>query len=237
MNGRGRCVPIAAAVLASCWALAGGLPGAAADQVNQVNLSPALPNEGDAMTIGLDVVTSPAVPGLVQLVGNEITLHVAVTPLSPRPPGGLEHLVFNLPFLPAGPYTVFVDDGLSPAFAFMVRPRTATLDLASRFLVTVADQQPGATPTAVRLSEASGYFWFFDPGDLEITVKIVDGRAVNNRFWVFIASMTDTPLAITVIDTSVQFCQPGGTGGSACPSKTYATTTRTNQNFIDVNAF
>jgi hypothetical protein len=234
MNGRGRCFHIAAAVLASCCALAGGLPSAAADELN---LSPALPSEGDAMTIGLDTVTPPAVAGLVELVGHEITLHVAVIPTSPRPPGGPEHLVFNLPYLPAGPYTVFVDDGINPAFAFVVRPRTATLDLAQRFQVSVADQQLGATPNAVRLSDAGGYFWFFSPTDIEITVKIVDGRVVNNHFWVFVASMTDTPLAITVIDTSPQGCQPGGTGAAACPSKTYATTTRTNQNFIDVNAF
>jgi hypothetical protein len=149
----------------------------------------------------------------------------------------LVHLVFNLPALPVGYYTVVTDVEGVPNFGFAVRPHTATLDLASRFLVSVTDQQPGATPTAVRLSDAGGYFWFFDPADIEITVKIVDGRTINNRFWVFIASMTDTPLAVTVTDTSVQGCVPGGSGSSACPFKTYSTTTRTNQNFIDVNAF
>ena len=238
MNRGGHCIPIAVVVLAAAAVVVISIPCAAQQNPVPYTLSPALPADSDAITIGVDAVVG-AIGGSssAQVRGNEIDLNIDQVPTSPRPPGTLVHFVFNLPALPAGSYTVVTDVAGVPNFGFAVRPRTATLDLASRFLVSVADQQAGATPAAVRLSDVGGYFWFFDPADIEITVKIVDGRAVNNRFWVFIASMTDTPLAVTVTDTSVQGCQPGGSGSSACPFKTYSTTTRGNQNFIDVNAF
>ena len=239
MRRGGHCIPIAAVVLAAAAVLVVSMP-CAADQPNPVpvTISPALPADSDAITISLDaVVSSIGGASSVQVRGNEIDLNTDQVPTSPRPPGTLVHFVFNLPALPAGSYTVVTDVASVPNFGFAVRPRTAILDLGQRFLVSVTDQQAGATPTAVRLSDVGGYFWFFDPADIEITVKIVDGRVVNNRFWVFIASMTDTPLAVTVTDTSVQGCLPGGSGSSACPFKTYSTTTRGNQNFIDVNAF
>jgi hypothetical protein len=237
MRQGGHCIPIAAVVLAASAVLAVSTPCAAQQNPVPFTLSPALPADSDAITIGLDAVVGLVGESSVQVRGNEIDLFTGHVPTSPQPPGTLVHFDFHLPALPAGSYTVVTDVPFLPSFGFAVRPRTATLDLGQRFLVSVTDQQAGATPTAVRLSDVGGYFWFFDPADIEITVKIVDGRAVNNRFWVFIASMTDTPLAVTVTDTSVQGCQPGGSGSSACPFKTYSTTTRGNQNFIDVNAF
>jgi hypothetical protein len=42
----------------------------------------------------------------------------------------------------------------------------------------------------VGLSERAAQFWFFDAELPEVTVKIVDGRAVNGHFWLFASSMT-----------------------------------------------
>ena len=50
------------------------------------------------------------------------------------------------------------------------------------------------------LTSDSGSFWFFSPGNLELNLKVVDGRAVNGRFWVFYGALSDVAYTITVTD-------------------------------------
>lgn len=38
------------------------------------------------------------------------------------------------------------------------------------------------------LTDESGAFWFFDPVNIEVTIKVLDGRPINGHFWVFIAN-------------------------------------------------
>lgn len=54
---------------------------------------------------------------------------------------------------------------------------------------------------AAPLSSDSGSFWFFSPGNLELNLKVVDGRAVNSRYWVFYGALSDVAYTITVTDT------------------------------------
>ena len=79
------------------------------------------------------------------------------------------------------------------------------------------------------LSRESGYFWFFDPDNVELTVKILDGRAINGSYWVFIASMTDVAFTVEV-ERCVSRFDPFG-----CASKIYRSVQGVNQSFIDVN--
>ncbi|MDQ2980614.1 MAG: hypothetical protein M3R62_15505, partial [Acidobacteriota bacterium] len=51
------------------------------------------------------------------------------------------------------------------------------------------------------LSSDTGSFWFFSSGNLELNIKVVDGRAVNGRFWVFFGALSDVGYTITVTDT------------------------------------
>ena len=44
-------------------------------------------------------------------------------------------------------------------------------------------------------------FWFFSPENLDLVVKVVDGRAVNGKFWVFYGSLTAEQFTLTVTDT------------------------------------
>ena len=44
---------------------------------------------------------------------------------------------------------------------------------------------------AVSLTENSGYFWFFGHDNVEIVIKILNGRALNGCFWVLFGSITD----------------------------------------------
>ena len=68
--------------------------------------------------------------------------------------------------------------------------------------------QAGAVP----LSNTSGWFWFFDPGNIELAVKVLSGCHVNGHEWVFAAGLTDVEVTLTVDDL-----EAGGV-------KTYAST-------------
>ena len=47
----------------------------------------------------------------------------------------------------------------------------------------------------------SGSFWFFDPANVEMIVKVLDARNVNGRFWVFYGSLTNVEFELKVTDT------------------------------------
>ena len=79
--------------------------------------------------------------------------------------------------------------------------------LSNRFQVTVSwnDQHnPGhtGTGTAVASNDGSGYFWFFAANNLELAVKIIDGRSLTGKFWVFYGALSDVEYTITVTDTT-----------------------------------
>jgi len=234
-----RSVPVVAVVLAVAAALVCGVAGARAQpptpSVTPINISPALPADDDAIVVSADVlVPAAASAGPVSVQGGQITLYVNAPQLSPAPPGGRALLQWQLPALPAGSYNLSISLIDVPSMGFVVRPRAALLGLGgSRFQVSVVDQQPGASPAAVQLSDSAGYFTFFGSANVELTIKIVDGRAVNGHFWIFVASMTDTPLTLTVTDTQAGNCASSNT----CPTRTYTNPPHTNQNFIDINAF
>jgi ELWxxDGT repeat protein len=77
--------------------------------------------------------------------------------------------------------------------------------LGGRFRVEVewADQRSGDSGlgTAIPFADLSGFFWFFEPQNVELVVKILDGTAVNGRFWVFYGGLSDVAYTITVTDT------------------------------------
>lgn len=61
------------------------------------------------------------------------------------------------------------------------------------------DPAPSAA-RAVRDSDRSGYLWFFDRDNAELLVKVLDGRPVNDAFWVLFGSATNLPFRLTVTD-------------------------------------
>lgn len=85
-------------------------------------------------------------------------------------------------------------------------PNDTTLCLVGgRFSVTTgyvtADLQSG-NGHAVSLTNNSGYFWFFDPTNVEIVTKVLDGCSVNDAYWVFAAGLTNAGVILNVVDTS-----------------------------------
>jgi hypothetical protein len=54
---------------------------------------------------------------------------------------------------------------------------------------------------AVALTSDTGYFWFFNPANVEVVVKLLDGCPVNGRFWFFAGGLTDVRVRLTVSDS------------------------------------
>jgi hypothetical protein len=74
-----------------------------------------------------------------------------------------------------------------------------------RFTVatTWRDPRTGATGTGQPrplTGGDTGAFWFFAPENLEVMVKVLDGRAVNGHFWVFFGALSDVEYTVTVTD-------------------------------------
>ena len=100
----------------------------------------------------------------------------------------------------------------------------------ARFQVRVTFSVPAqgitnAPAQAVPLTGDTGYFWFFSANNVEITLKVVDGRAFNGFFWAFYAALSDVAYTITITDTD--------TGAV----KTYSNTQGNLASVADVTAF
>ncbi len=55
--------------------------------------------------------------------------------------------------------------------------------------------------TAVPLSSDTGFFWFFEPDNLEVIVKVLDACDFAGSFWVFAGGLTDVGVELTVTDS------------------------------------
>lgn len=73
----------------------------------------------------------------------------------------------------------------------------------SRFAVAVSWRDfNGKTGSgnAVSMTGDTGHFWFFDRSNVELVVKVLDGRGLNNRFWVFYGSLSNVEYTLTIRD-------------------------------------
>ncbi len=92
----------------------------------------------------------------------------------------------------------------SEDLASQVVSRDAPL-LLDRFRIEVAWRDPRTDRTGTAEARSAdgetALFWFFDESNIELAVKVIDGRAVNDRFWVFSGALTDVEFTVTVTDT------------------------------------
>ena len=137
------------------------------------------------------------------------------------PPG---ELVFSLP-LEAGPlapgehHIVVFDhtDGLTldPVVTRRVRvwdaarcvPSATALCLqGGRFRVqahwTDFQARSGEASALPTTFDDTGLFWFFDPDNIELTVKVLNGCGVTGNYWVFISSGSTVEYEVVVTDTA-----------------------------------
>jgi hypothetical protein len=78
-----------------------------------------------------------------------------------------------------------------------------------------ASQNVAQPAMAQGITADAGAFSFFSSNNLELLVKVVDGRAVNGRFWVFIGATSNVAYTVTVTDMSTSavrtYTNPQGT--------------------------
>ena len=73
-----------------------------------------------------------------------------------------------------------------------------------RFEVKAEWTKPDTTTghgTPVKLTGDSGYFWFFDPANIELVIKVLNGCSLNNAYWVFAAGLTNVGVDLEITDT------------------------------------
>ena len=120
---------------------------------------------------------------------------------------------FTLPY--TGTYLIIITPGTPYTFgdytlsitcssSTTCSPSSTNLCLSSnRFRVSVTwrTSTTSGHGTAVPMTSDTGHFWFFSSSNVELIVKVLDGRPVNGRFWVFYGALSDVEYTITVRDT------------------------------------
>ena len=69
--------------------------------------------------------------------------------------------------------------------------------------VTWRTEDSGVQPACVSnlRTEDTAMFYFFEPNNLELMLKVLDGCSINGHFWIFFAGVTNVEMSITVTDT------------------------------------
>jgi hypothetical protein len=55
---------------------------------------------------------------------------------------------------------------------------------------------------AVSITADTGYFWFFSEANIELVIKVLDARSINQKYWVFFGALSSVEYDLTVTDTS-----------------------------------
>ncbi len=100
---------------------------------------------------------------------------------------------------------------------------------ASRFRVEVSWRVPNQglsdVGTAIELTPDTGYFWFFASANVELMIKVLDGRPLNGKFWVFYGALSNVEYTITVTDTATgavkTYLNPSGTQASVADTSAF----------------
>lgn len=84
---------------------------------------------------------------------------------------------------------------------------------------------PGSAGRTLPLTSHTGAFWFFQPSNIELVVKVLDGRSINGKFWVFYGALSNVEYTITVTDTVTSevktYVNPQGTLASAADTDAF----------------
>lgn len=105
--------------------------------------------------------------------------------------------------LATGTYTLLLTTAPAGPPAPSCTPSSGAVCLNTRFRVSATFQNNGSVTTAVPvvMTSDTAYFWFFSSNNVEAVVKVVDGRPLNGRFWVFAGGLTNVDCTISILDT------------------------------------
>ena len=94
---------------------------------------------------------------------------------------------------------------LSPGDYTNCHPTTTPLVFDGDYKVSLcyetAKGEVGEAKGGIWASGQSGLLWFFDRGNAEVLVKVLDGCSYNDRRWVFVAPVTDVAFNLHVTDS------------------------------------
>jgi hypothetical protein len=89
----------------------------------------------------------------------------------------------------------------------------------------VPSQGTSGRAQGVVLTSDTAYFWFFSANNVELVVKVVDGRPFNGHWWVFYGALSDVEYTITITDqgTGQQkvYFNPSGTMASVADTAAF----------------
>jgi hypothetical protein len=169
-------------------------------------------------------VTDRVRMSLVDLNGNNIGNLADFTNLTPTPNGAWLRKTYNLKDfvgqqLKLNFYeiqdsvnpTLFMFDDISLSVACPTTS-SACIDGANtlclqgdRFKIEgtflLQDNQGSGPLNFSKLTDASGYFTFTDPNDVQAVIKVLNQCGFTSTFWVFTGALTDQEVHITVTDT------------------------------------
>jgi hypothetical protein len=100
---------------------------------------------------------------------------------------------------------------------------------ANRFQVSVVWSVPSQGTSgqgmATPITGDTGHFWFFSPNNIELVLKVLDGRSINGKFWVFYGALSNVEYTITVTDTQTgavkTYFNPNGTLASVADTAAF----------------
>jgi hypothetical protein len=65
------------------------------------------------------------------------------------------------------------------------------------------------------MTDETGYFWFFNPSNVELVLKVINGCFLNSNYWIYAGGLTDVEVNLEVKDvrtgTTVPFHNNLGT--------------------------
>lgn len=104
----------------------------------------------------------------------------------------------------SGHSQMFLVQASDPAGTCLPDDETLCL-LDSRYSVRAswwtADGETGSASVVHAGTNETGLFWFFEPSNWEVLIKVLDGAGLNAHVWVYGASTTDVGYVISVTDT------------------------------------
>lgn len=173
-------------------------------------------NNCNGTRFGQTFSTEVSSPGTWQSLGTDV---IDLT----EDARSVEIALGNLKVDDGGSVDVLFDDVQMEELDGACAPSSKRLCLTgNRFGIEVEWLTPDGTlgtGTTRPMTSDSGLFWFFEPDNLEVLVKVLDACAINNHFWVYLAATTDVNYRLTVTDTTSdqiqQYINPQGVRAQA----------------------
>jgi hypothetical protein len=150
------------------------------------------------------IVTRVGKSGFVGISSNTVTVMGGGAPTPKSATMTLSVLSGFIPFS-CSPGGVNLCLGTGAGGGVAAGPAPLAVSATGRFQVRVywnaVHQGTSGKGQAVALTSDTGYFWFFSANNVELVIKVVDGRPVNGKFWVFYGALTNVEYIIEVVDS------------------------------------